>query len=45
MQGVVKARVSRSGNAKPQAGNLTGRTAAMGNIARGVRVVVDEVVN
>ena len=44
-QVVVEARVSRSGNAMPQAGDLTGRTAEMGNTARGVRVVVDGVVN
>lgn len=43
-QVVVEARVSRSGNAMPQAGDLTGRTAAMGNTARGVRVVLDGVV-
>lgn len=43
-QVVVEARVSRSGNAMPQAGDLTGRTAALGNTARGVRVVVDGVV-
>ena len=43
-QVVVEARVSRSGNAMPQEGDLTGRTAAMGNTAQGVRVVVDGVV-
>lgn len=43
-QVVVEARVSRSGNAMPQAGDVVGRTAVIDNSARGVRVVVDQVV-
>ncbi|MDP3832934.1 MAG: c-type cytochrome biogenesis protein CcmI [Hydrogenophaga sp.] len=43
-QVVVEARVSRAGNAMPQAGDVTGRTAVIDNSARGVRVVVDQVV-
>lgn len=43
-QVVVEARVSRSGNAMPQAGDVLGRTAVIDSTARGVRVVVDQVV-
>eukprot|EP01036_Dinobryon_divergens_P047813 gene47813-64134_t len=39
---VVEARVSRSGNAMPQAGDVLGRTGAIASTARGVRVVVDQ---
>ncbi|RJP67988.1 MAG: c-type cytochrome biogenesis protein CcmI [Comamonadaceae bacterium] len=43
-QVVVEARVSRSGNAMPQAGDVLGRTGTIASTARGVRVVVDQVV-
>lgn len=43
-QVVVEARVSRTGNAMPQAGDVVGRTSAIASTARGVRVVVDQVV-
>lgn len=41
---VVTARVSRSGQAKPQAGDLQGASAPVSNDARGVEVVIDTVV-
>jgi len=41
---VVSARVSRSGQATPQPGDLQGASAAVANDASGVRVVIDSVV-
>jgi cytochrome c-type biogenesis protein CcmH len=41
---VVSARVSKSGNANPQAGDLQGASPAVANDASGVRVVIDSVV-
>jgi cytochrome c-type biogenesis protein CcmH len=41
---VVSARVSRSGNAKPEPGDLQGASAPVANDARGVDVVIDAVV-
>jgi len=43
-QVVVEARISRSGNALPQGGDLSGRTQIVAHTAQGVRVVIDEVV-
>ena len=40
---VVGARISRSGNAMPQAGDLRGESAAIGTRAEGLRLVVDTV--
>ncbi len=40
---IVGARLSRSGNAMPQAGDLQGETAAIGTSSEGVRVVIDRV--
>ena len=41
---IVVARVSRSGSATPQTGDLQGATAAIANDASGVSVVIDSVV-
>ena len=41
---VVSARVSKSGQAAPQPGDLQGASAAVANDAKGVRVVIDSVV-
>lgn len=41
---VVAARVSKSGEAKPQPGDLQGTSAPVANDAQGVRVVIDTVV-
>jgi cytochrome c-type biogenesis protein CcmH len=41
---VVGARVSKSGNATPQPGDLQGASAAVANDAGEVRVVIDKVV-
>ena len=41
---VITARVSRSGNARPQPGDLEGRSAPVANDAKGVDVVIDKVV-
>jgi cytochrome c-type biogenesis protein CcmH len=41
---VVAARVSKSGEAKPQAGDLLGQSKPVANDARGVDVVIDQVV-
>jgi len=41
---VVSARVSRSGQATPQPGDLQGASAAVANDASGVRLVIDSVV-
>ena len=41
---VVSARVSKSGQAAPQPGDLQGASGAVANDARGVRVVIDSVV-
>jgi len=41
---VVTARVSRSGNARPQAGDLQGASAPVANDAKGVDIVIDTVV-
>ena len=41
---VVAARVSKSGNAAPQPGDLQGSSAPVANDAEGVRVVIDSVV-
>lgn len=43
-QVVVEARISRSGNALPQRGDLSGRTQLVGSTAQNVRVLIDEVV-
>ena len=43
-QVVLEARISRSGNAMPQSGDLFGRTVPLANTAQGVRVVIDQVV-
>ncbi|HXZ49907.1 MAG TPA: c-type cytochrome biogenesis protein CcmI [Usitatibacter sp.] len=40
----IEARISRSGNAMPQAGDLTGTSAVVKPGARGVKVVIDSVV-
>ena len=42
---VVSARVSKSGQAAPQPGDLQGASAAVANDASGVRVVIDSVVS
>jgi cytochrome c-type biogenesis protein CcmH len=42
-QVVVGARVSRSGNATPQAGDLVGLSAVVAPTAQGVRVLIDSV--
>jgi cytochrome c-type biogenesis protein CcmH len=41
---IVSARVSKSGNAAPQPGDLQGASAAVANDAAGVKVVIDKVV-
>jgi len=41
---VISARVSRSGNAKPEPGDLQGASASVANDAKGVDVVIDAVV-
>lgn len=41
---VVSARVSKSGSASPQPGDLQGASAAVANDASGVRVIIDSVV-
>lgn len=41
---VLEARISRSGNATPQAGDLVGRSAPMGHTAQGVTLQIDTVV-
>jgi cytochrome c-type biogenesis protein CcmH len=41
---VVTARVSRSGNAKPQAGDLQGASKPVANDSKGVVVEINEVV-
>ena len=41
---IVEARVSKSGNVKPQAGDLAGTSAAVAPGARGVTVTIDRVV-
>jgi len=38
---IVGARISKSGSATPQAGDLQGLSAAVGNSAQGVSVVID----
>lgn len=43
-QVVIEARISRSGNAMPQSGDLFGRTVPLANTAQGVRVVIDQLV-
>ena len=43
MRVIVGARVSRSGNAMPQAGDLRGESGAMGASGEGVRLVIDAV--
>lgn len=41
---VVEARVSKSGNALPQSGDLSGKSAAVKPGASGIRIVIDQVV-
>ena len=41
---VVEARISKSGNATPQAGDLRGTSTAVAPGANGVRIVIDQVV-
>jgi len=41
---VVEARVSKTGNALPQAGDLSGKSAAVKPGARNVRIVIDQIV-
>jgi cytochrome c-type biogenesis protein CcmH len=41
---IVEARISKSGNALPQPGDLFGRSAAMKPGTRGVRITIDQVV-
>jgi cytochrome c-type biogenesis protein CcmH len=41
---VIEARVSKSGNALPQAGDLSGKSAAVKPGATGVKIVIDQVV-
>jgi cytochrome c-type biogenesis protein CcmH len=41
---VVTARVSKSGGATPQPGDLQGASAAVASDARGIEVVIDTVV-
>jgi cytochrome c-type biogenesis protein CcmH len=41
---VISARVSRSGNAKPEPGDLQGASKPVANNATGVNVVIDAVV-
>lgn len=42
-QVVVGARVSRSGNATPQSGDLVGQSEPVANTAQGLRIVIDKV--
>jgi cytochrome c-type biogenesis protein CcmH len=42
-QVVVGARISRSGNATPQPGDLVGSSAVVSSSAQGLRVVIDQV--
>jgi cytochrome c-type biogenesis protein CcmH len=42
-QVVVGARISRSGNATPQAGDLFGQSAVVAPTAQGVQVLIDSV--
>ena len=42
-QVVVGARVTRSGNATPQSGDLIGQSAPVGNRTQGLRIVIDRV--
>ena len=42
-QVVIGARISRSGNATPQAGDLTGQSAVVSPGAQGLRIVIDQV--
>jgi cytochrome c-type biogenesis protein CcmH len=42
---VITARISRSGNAKPEPGDLQGASKPVANDAKGVDVVIDAVVN
>jgi cytochrome c-type biogenesis protein CcmH len=41
---VISARISRSGNAKPEAGDLQGASKPVANDAKGIDVVIDAVV-
>ncbi len=41
---IVEARISRSGNAMPQAGDLSGRSGPVKPGASGVKVTIDQVV-
>jgi cytochrome c-type biogenesis protein CcmH len=41
---VITARVSRSGNARPQPGDLQGASGPVANDAKGVDVVIDTLV-
>jgi len=41
---IVAARISKSGNAAPQPGDLQGASAPVANDASGVRVIIDSVV-
>lgn len=43
-QVVLEARISRSGQALPQSGDLFGRTLPLANTAQGVRLVIDQIV-
>ena len=42
-QVVVGARVSKSGNATPQSGDLVGQSQPVANTAQGLRIVIDKV--
>src|SRR5205085_487547 len=41
---IVEARISKSGNALPQSGDMFGRSAPLKPGARGVRIIIDQVV-
>jgi cytochrome c-type biogenesis protein CcmH len=41
---IIEARVSKSGNALPQSGDLAGKSAAVKPGASGVKIVIDQVV-
>ena len=43
-QVIVEARISKSGNATPSSGDLSGKSAAVKPGAAGVRIVIDQVV-
>lgn len=43
-QVVISARISKSGQAVPAAGDLTGQSAPVANTARGVAIEINEVV-